>query len=144
MNWGKGLALALASFAALMAWFIVQASRSPEPLVTEQYYEQELQYQGRIDATERARVIGGVRMDVSRVAIGITFPAAVTGHAITGELLLQRPNDPAGDRRIAITTGPDAAFLAEGLGLAPGRYNAQLSWTARGVAYYTEERIVVP
>ncbi len=37
MNWGKGLALTLAVFAGLMAWFVVMALRNPEPLVTEQY-----------------------------------------------------------------------------------------------------------
>jgi hypothetical protein len=143
MNWGKGLALALASFAALMAWFIVQASRSPEPLVTEQYYEQELKYQERIDATALANAIGAVRMDVSRTAVGITFPAGTGHHAISGELLLQRPNDPARDRRLRITSGPDGNFHAQGLDLAPGRYNAQLSWESNGVSYFTEERIVV-
>lgn len=144
MNWGKGLALALASFAALMAWFIVKASQEPEPLVTEQYYEQELKYQERIDDIARARTIGPVRMDVTRGTVRILFPEEVHGRSISGDLLLQRPNDPSKDRRVMVRPDAKGDFGTDGMQLVPGRYNAQLEWRADGVTYYTEERIVVP
>lgn len=140
MNWGKGLALALVSFAGLMAWFIVKASQNPEPLVTERYYEQELKYQERIDASTRARGIGEVLMDATRDAVRITFPRPMDGKVVSGELLLQRPNDPTADRVVAVMGG---APFAGSVDLSPGLYNAQLTWHVDGVDYFTEQKVVV-
>lgn len=145
MNWGKGLALALAAFAGLMVWFIVMATRNPEPLVTEHYYEQELKYQARIDNTERANTLSkAVVMQPVKDGVMLTFPAEMRAYTITGELTLLRPNDPAGDHLITITPDSTGNFLALAPGLTGGRYNALLEWSANAVTYYTEEKLVVP
>ncbi len=144
MNWGKGIALTLAAFAGLMVWFIVMTARNPEPLVTEQYYEQELVYQQRIDNTERANSFAAVAMDVTANGIRLTFPPEVRAGAITGNLTLLRPNDPTQDRELAIIADRNGISESPVEGLRTGRYNALLEWTAGGVAYYTEEKLVVP
>ena len=82
MNWGKGLTIALIVFAGMMAWFVVMAHRNPEPLVTEEYYAEELKYQQRIDHTERALAMSkAVRMDVGndRVLLQFQFKGEVIG-----------------------------------------------------------------
>ena len=143
MNWGKGLALSLIGFAAMMAAFGIASARRTETLVTERYYEQELKYQDRIDASARAHALGGASIDLTCDAVLIRFPEAMRRRSITGELLLQRPNDPGADRTIAIGHAEEGLFSASGLALTPGRYNAQLQWSADGVAYYTEDKLVV-
>ncbi len=145
MNWGKGLALALVAFAGLMVWFVVMAARTPEPLVTEEYYEHELKYQSRIDNTERANALSiAVVMRPVKDGVMLTFPTELRTHTITGELTLLRPNDPTADRLITVTPDSTGHFLALAPGLVSGRYNALLEWTANDVAYYTEEKLVVP
>lgn len=145
MNWGKGLALTLAAFAGLMVWFIVMSARNPEPLVTEQYYEQELKYQARIDNTARANALSiAVTMQPVKGGVLLSFPREMRAHAITGELTLLRPNDPTADRLMTITPDTSGVFLALAPGLVGGRYNALLEWTANGINYYTEEKLVVP
>ncbi|MEO8589378.1 MAG: FixH family protein [Flavobacteriales bacterium] len=144
MNWGKGIALTLFAFAGLMAWFVVMAARNPEPLVTEQYYEHELKYQARIDNTSRANALAPVRMDLTAKSIRLTFPPAMHGRSITGQLTLLRPNDPTDDRELQVAPDSSGVFQAGALDLVPGRYNALLEWSADGVAYYTEEKLVVP
>ncbi len=57
MNWGKGLALSLIAFAAMMAAFGIASARRSEALVTEEYYEEELRFQDRIDAQDRAHAL---------------------------------------------------------------------------------------
>lgn len=144
MNWGKGLALALVSFAALMAWFVVMASRNPEPLVTEQYYEQELKYQDRIEQSGRALSLSSVvAITVAGQELHLLFPAELKGGMITGRLTLARPNDPGGDRVLEVRTDTAGTFTAKDVGLVPGCYNALLEWSAVGVTYYTEKKLVV-
>lgn len=144
MNWGKGLALALVSFAALMAWFIVKASQNPEHLVTEHYYEQELKFQGRIDDVARARAHSTVVMSIDQHAVQLSFPGEFKGLDVRGELLLQRPNDPDRDRTFTVKADAEGHYIARAPDLAPGRYNAQLTWRTDSATYFTEERILVP
>ncbi len=144
MNWGKGLALTLAAFAGLMVWFIVMATRNPEPLVTEEYYEHELKYQERIDNTTRAQALTAVRMDVTARNIRITFPTGTNDRSISGDLTLLRPNDPTADRQLKVIADSTGVYTNSALDLVPGRYNALLEWSAGGIAYYTEEKLVVP
>ncbi|MEZ4738312.1 MAG: FixH family protein [Flavobacteriales bacterium] len=144
MNWGKGLTIALMLFAGMMAWFVVMAHRNPEPLVTEEYYAEELKYQQRIDHTERALALSrAVRIDVGNDGVRLRFPAELKGKAITGELTLLRPNDPRADIRMEVKADSAGSFDRSGLVLVPGRYNAALEWTVDGERYFTEEKLVV-
>lgn len=143
MNWGKGLALALIAFAALMAWFVVKASRNPEPLVTEDYYGAELRFQQRMDEASRAAALSApVRMDLQRTGLSLQFPAEMEGRRITATLSLMRPNAPSADLRLDLAT--DSARYSTDLALLAGRYNAALEWEVDGVAYFTEEKAYVP
>lgn len=145
MNWGKSMMLVLVLFAVMMACFLVVATRNPEPLVTERYYEQELVYQQRIDAMKRTEAIGTrVRIAVSRQGVELLFPIMKESGSITGELHLLRPNDPADDRRIKVEAEQGVPLRSEALALRPGLYVAKLEWGVGGVMYYTEEKVVVP
>lgn len=144
MNWGKALALALIAFAAMMAWFMIQASQHPSPLVTEDYYGAELKYQQRIDAAGRANALtAAVDMDLQRTTAVLRFPAELKGSPITATLTLLRPNDPQADRVLRFNTD-SAAHHAGNLDLSAGRYNAALEWEAGGVKYFTEQKVYVP
>ena len=145
MNWGKGLALALIAFAGLMTWFVVKAAQNPEPLVTEQYYEQELVYQDRIDAMTRANALSSrVMFTVAGDAVLLRFPAETHAGHITGTLRLQRPNQPLDDRAVEVVGDSSGVFLSAPLGLKSGRYNAELEWSLGEGAYYTAEKLLVP
>ncbi|MFZ1689292.1 MAG: FixH family protein [Flavobacteriales bacterium] len=145
MNWGKGLVLVLVAFAVLMTFLVVMSIRNPEPLVTDQYYEQELVYQQRINNTERANALStSVVIQPSARGVRITFPAEARNGSIAGVLTLLRPNDPLADRQVTISADSSGIFDAIVPGLVAGRYNALLEWTANGVAYYTEEKLVIP
>lgn len=144
MNWGKGLALALIAFAALMAWFVVKAVQNPVPLVTEDYYGAELRFQQRIDQSARAAGLSApVGIDLQQHRIDLRFPQELVGEPLTGTLTLLRPNDPGADRQLTITTD-SARYISTEITLAPGRYNALLEWEWDGVTYFSEDKAYVP
>lgn len=144
MNWGKGLALAMACFIGMMAFFFVKAAQVPQPLVTEDYYAEELVYQARIDAAGRANALEApVSMQADRTSITVEFPASVREGGITGTLHLLRMNDEALDQQLVVKAGPDGRFTAATT-LVTGPYRAQLDWTANGHTYYTETQLLVP
>lgn len=144
MNWGKGLALALTAFAGMMTYFMVRGAQSPEPLIAENYYEQELAYQDRIDATHRAGTLSStVTIIADRAQVQVGFPAEMLGKAINGTLELIRLNNASADRKIALH-GTATEHMQAAVDLLPGVYIAQLTWTIDGVEYFREERLFVP
>lgn len=144
MNWGKGLALSLVAFAAMMAAFGIASARRSEALVTEEYYAEELRFQDRIDAQDRAGALSApVSIDVTDNRVRLRFPEELTGSRITGTLKLLRPNDPRADRDLRIDAS-EGVFGSAVLDLWPGRYDASLEWQADGVTYHTSAKLVVP
>ncbi|MBK8227261.1 MAG: FixH family protein [Flavobacteriales bacterium] len=144
MNWGKGLAISLIAFAAMMAAFGIASARRTESLVTEEYYAEELRYQQRIDAQGRALSLSApVAIMVGKGRLRIQFPAELAGKAITGELHLLRPNDARADKKVAIAADQDGLFETQALDLWPGRYDASLEWQCGGVTYHSAEKLVV-
>ena len=76
--------------------------------------------------------------------VRIPFPPEAHGGSITGVLTLLRPNDPLADRQVIVAADTTGIFDAVTPGLVAGRYNALLAWSANGIAYYTEAKLVVP
>ena len=144
MNWGKGLAISLIAFAAMMAAFGIASARRTESLVTEEYYTEELRYQQRIDAQGRALSLSvPVAIVAGKDRLRIQFPAELAGKAITGELHLLRPNDARADRKLSIAANELGLFESDALELWPGRYDASLEWQCDGVTYHSAEKLVV-
>lgn len=144
MNWGKGLLLTMAGFVAMMAWFLVRAAQNPEPLVTENYYEQELKYQERIDATQRALALAGtLSMEPSPDGVRLGLPSAIHGKEVNGRLLLLRPNAPEADRTVGIMGAASDSMMLP-TDLRTGRYVAQLEWTMDGEQYFAQRELLVP
>lgn len=136
--------MALIAFAGMMAYFVVRAAQNPEPLITERYYEQELLFQGRIDARTRTLALAEpVRITATKDQVRVTFPMDVRDRHVAGELELLRANDAQEDRTVGIDDVRDGAF-AVAVHLRPGRYIAQLEWRADTVTYYSEEQLIVP
>lgn len=144
MNWGKGLALAMIAFAGMMAYFMVRAAQNPEPLITEGYYEQELVYQARINATEHASSLGALGMQADRKSVTLTFPALPGSPQATGHLKLIRTNVTSMDRDVEVVQPADGTGIAYPVDMVTGQYIAQLDWSVNGRPCYTEQRLIVP
>ena len=138
------MAIAMIAFAGMLAYFLVLAAQNPEPLIAEDYYEQELKYQDRIDAGSRTLALSGkVRIAATREVLMVGFPTEVKDRAINGTLLLLRADVAGEDRSIVIASAPGGSFT-EAVTLRPGRYIAQLEWRADTTKYYSEEQLIVP
>lgn len=144
MNWGKGLAISLVAFAAMMTAFGIASARRTEILVTEDYYAEELRFQERIDAQTRTKALSApVSIVLADDRVQLQFPAEMGGKAITGNLRLLRPNDARADREVIVAAKSDGSFTSGTIDLWAGRYDASLEWQVDGVTYYTAEKLVV-
>lgn len=144
-RWAPGLVLVFVLFVAVMLGITGFLVTQDVNLVTDSYYDKELQYQSRIQAIERTRALGA-SAGLERTAEGILlqFPGGVTRMEVTGTVTLYRPADRAADRILPVA--PDSLWqqFIPTTALATGLWRCQVHWTMRQEEYYFEQPFMVP
>lgn len=141
MDWGKGIALTIIGFVVLIMTMVVISVRMDGiELVTENYYEEEIKYQDRIDESNSADKLGRevISYNAQSKVIELDLP-----NGTIGSLQLFRPSDSSLDQTIKVEvthSGKTAVPLKE---LKTGYWKVQLNWTENGVDHYQERKITI-
>lgn len=144
-SWGHGIALALASFMIfiLSMIFIFSRGQQNSELITETYYQDELQYQQIIDAKNNADKIQN-KPEYIQDARGVTlkFPAEINNGNSKFKIDLHRAEDQNLDvvRNINLNA-ENAIFLPKDI-LAKGNYVLRVMWTKEKQNYQLDYDIV--
>lgn len=144
--WPLGVVATLAIFLIGTIGLIVMACSQKVDLVSADYYEKEIKFQGQIDRAERTRRLANqasITYDAAGKCITIALPPEQAGQQVTGSVELYRPS--AADMDRAIKLAPDAKGLQriDAVDLAKGQWRVRLSWTAEAENYYLEKQVVV-
>jgi hypothetical protein len=142
-NWGTGLALAYAAFAAATTGFVAFAMSRPVVLVRADYYQESLRQDARMQAERNARELGGsasIAVDGDRLVVAVPRGQAGTAR---GTVTLYRASDDAADRVFDLAVDRDGRQGVSIRGIAPGHWVVQLRWDAAGREYYVERPVVV-
>lgn len=143
-NWGIGIAMLYTGFVIGILTLVVMSSRQKVDLVTENYYEEELGFQRRIDKIERTKALAKPLLwGVNHEGIQLQFPENMKGKTITGKVKLYCPSDNRKDREFAIHPSADMGQLIASKQLVPGRYKLQVEWQADSIAYWNEGAVVI-
>lgn len=142
--WPVGIIMAFVLFFIGMASVIVIAAAHREHLVNANYYEQEIKFQGQIDAAARAQKSGAtLACDLAASKIVITLPAGLLSNAFSGTVEFYRPSAPELDRILMLEPEPDGVQSLSISGLASGPWLARVKWTAAGEDYFIEQKFTV-
>ena len=144
--WPIGIIVVCALFVAGTATLIVVACSQNTDLVSPDYYEQELRFQGQIDRIQRTRssaAQASVAYDAAAQSITVSLPPNQVRPPVTGRIELYRPSAAGLDR--AVNLEPDACGIQrlDATSLAPGLWKVRVSWTAEKESYYLEQKVVV-
>ena len=144
--WPLGIILTLAVFITGTLGLVVMACSQRVDLVSPDYYERELKYQGQIDRVERthrAASQGSVAYDAAGKCITVSLPADQVSLAVWGSIELYRPSAAGMDH--AVSFKPDAKGIQrlDATGLAPGLWRVRVSWTSEKQNYYFEQKVVL-
>lgn len=144
-TWGHGIVVALGSFMIFILSMIFLFSRGQQnsELITDNYYEDELQYQKVIDAKNNADELA-VKPVYSQNADGVTvkFPEEINNGNSTFQIDLHRAEDKNLDviRELPLN-GNNALFLPKQI-LAKGNYVLRVMWTKDQKKYQMDYDIV--
>ena len=144
--WPLGIIVTFALFFTGTVGLVVMAFSQKVDLVSPDYYEQELKFQGRIDRVERTRnaaTQGAVAYDAANHCITVSLPPGQARGNVWGSVELYRPSAAGMDR--AVRLDPDASGVQhlDASGLVPGLWKVRVTWTAEKENYYLDQKVVV-
>lgn len=140
MNWGHGIAIFFACFVGFILFLVVKSHQQNIDLVTENYYEQELQYQQQIEKIKNTQQLDEtVKIKSEKGGIQLSFPALSS--PILGQAQLFRPSDARFDLLTELQPdGSNQQYIVTDA-LPPGYYRLKINWQAGNQKFYTEEAL---
>lgn len=101
MNWGKGIAIAMASFIIFIVVLVSILVSQKVDLVSDKYYQKDMSYQTEIDALELGKELDSLIIAQKNNQLTIQFATNLKSDSI--RLNLWRPNDEKLDRSYLVT-----------------------------------------
>ena len=141
-NWFHGLMLVLIAFISMMTYFVVKSSHQNLDLVSEKYYEEEIDYQNKINHISNSKaLIADVNFEVKDGILFLHFPVECANKNIMGNLKMYYAPNKNGDQTIAVNSS-NGEFQVD-INKFKGKYSLQLDWTCGNQNYFSEKKITL-
>jgi len=144
-NWGKGIALSITIFVIAMLSLVSYFISLDFFLVSNDHYEEGVQYQETIDSKSRSSHLADpvlVVFDEENVALRIVFPSELVGK-VQGDIKLYRPNDPTMDKSIPLSVNATGTQIIPVNDMAKGKWIMKISWVMGEQSYLEEKTIMI-
>ncbi len=141
LNWGHSIFFIYSAFVVAILFMVYQSTQQTYDLVEKDYYAAELKYQDVIDASARAKALGGdFIVKYESDSIKLILPSPFKGVNVVGKVQLYFAADKQQDKTYEFETlNAYAAFKTEKQN--KGLYTIKLDILKSGVAYYYEQKI---
>lgn len=143
MNWGWGVTLLYLGFVALIVTLVTGSMRQDFDLVSDDYYQQELEYQDVLDAGKnQSKLSRPAAIHANETLVTIEFPEEFNEQIINGSIHFYSPIEDAWDKKLAINNAQNTFTIARAE-LQNTTYKIKLNWEADGKKYYQESDITL-
>jgi len=137
MHWGNKITLVFIGFVILIVSMVIFSTQQEFDMVEENYYEEEIAYQGKMDEIKNGNEwAGAVSVKQEDNNLKLLFEGA---DKVKGKIKFFRSSDANLDFFIPISEEvniPIEKFKA-------GNWKVSFSWEANGVKYFKEEQIFI-
>jgi hypothetical protein len=145
MSWGIKIAAVYIGFVGLIAFLIFKTSQQNIDLVSEDYYQQELEYQDRIDQQTATISLGTQPVVILRDGnVDIVFPDSVAKRIVAGDAFFYRPSDAAKDFSVKLQFNEVGIQQISTSMFTQGVYQLKLTWKVEDESYYHETQLYIP
>jgi len=137
-NWGTGIVIAMLLFMGFILSFVWKANtpKYDHTLVSETYYEDDINYQKEIDAKNNAKNLANpVQITQTDKGVLFVFPAEFTTNIEKGTVGLMRLANEKLDVNVPLKLDDSNSQLISSATLVQGRYQLKLYWIADGKTY---------
>jgi hypothetical protein len=139
INWGTKIFILYTGFVVFMGTLVWKSMHTKFDLVTEDYYQQEIGFQKKLDAqTATATLTQRPVMSVTPEAIIVFFPQDFSTKAIKADLQLYNPADAGLDKTFTDLQAEAGKLTIARKDLPAAQYTGKLTWQCDGKTYYQE------
>lgn len=143
-NWGTGIVIGILAFMAFILQYVIRVQTDDKynnELVTESYYEKELEVNANYQNNENLKELGE-NFSIYAIDEGVVvqFPEDFDFQKIEGTISLYRPSDQNLDADISIELSSSAMLIPKNA-LADGRWDIIANWHYKDTHYYKKQPI---
>lgn len=141
IGWGTRIAFLYGGFVVLIAMLVTGSMRQDYDLVSNDYYQQELEYQKKIDAGKnQAALSAPVHLHANNANVILKFPGEFIGKRLSGTVQFYSPADATFDKSFEISADSNSMYVSRH-DLYKASYKVKINWQADGKSYYQESAI---
>lgn len=141
LHWGHSIFIFYTFFVATLVVVVIKSKRFDNSLVTEAYYERDINYQSEYDRRMNSQQLSSpLKIVKGEGVFKLQFPVRT---AISGTVLLYRPSSKKDDRLAVLQVEADGTMELNTNKMRPGRYTAVVEWSHAGIEYYDELNITL-
>lgn len=144
LNWGHGLAIALGCFILFILFliFVFPMGKQNADMISNNYYEEELQYQDIIDAKNNAAKLEKTpTYKVTNEGMLISFPESIKVDDNTVNFVLFRTADSNLDVKKEVTLQHNLFLIPKAV-ISSGSYTLKLKWKENKKPYQVDYDIL--
>lgn len=139
MSWGVKITLLYSGFVLLIVTMVSMSMSQKVDLVSKDYYQQELQFQDRINQMDRTKALSEqLSWQVQNDELVLDFPDQFKGRQTSGKVFFFRPSDAVLDKNIKIQVDTLNTKSISIKNLKKGLYKMQVNWEVENIQYYNE------
>jgi hypothetical protein len=145
-NITTGLIAFFSIWAIVLFILVYKSTQENIDLVTKDYYNREIAYQGQIDKEKNASGLSQplrVVFNKSGNAVEFVFPGDFRSKPITGSIHFFRPDDATKDFDVKLEGDTMLTYYFPAEQMKKGLWRAQVEWQCNEVSYFAEESILV-
>ena len=145
MNWGYRILTLYIGFILMISFLIYLCTGQRFDLVSENYYDQEIQYQQQVDRMKNV-IDGDKKIAVTCMtdeAIELQFPISSENKNITGNIHFFKPDNADHDFLVKINPDEKNIQRISSDTLHSGKWQVKISWADNTMEYYQEENIYI-
>ncbi|MCC9042913.1 FixH family protein [Myroides sp. M-43] len=146
-NFGTGIVIAMGLFMIFILQYVIRVqvdSKFDNELVTENYYQQEIEVDGKHDREVAALKLNEkLSIESNRNGdITIAFPTNFDVKNITGKIFLYRPSNQKLDFDMPISLSSSNLLIPNNT-LVDGRWDIAVEWSYEGTDYRNKQSLTV-
>lgn len=144
--WPWAIVLTFVLFISGTIGLVVMACSQKVDLVSANYYEQELKFQGQLERMKRTSELGSqaaVTYVAAKESITISLPPDHARQDVRGQIQLYRPAEAGLDRQMEFQPDGHGIQSLDTRGLKPGLWKIRVSWTVGKQDYFIDQKIVI-
>ena len=143
ITWGTGAFIFFGVFVLFMLGLVYLTTQQINELVTEDYYEKELDFKEVLKKKERTNLLSEqLTWTIENNELIVSFPNEI-GKNISGKIIFFKPSSQKDDKEIPFQINSNT-YKVNVKDFSKGMYKIKIDWQANDVEYFNEDQLVIP